>query len=302
MSQSFEDLGKRYRENVMPDYFNNPNLTSFDFGQKNISKIPLNPDLINKITRARFLACGLTQIPEGLDQYTNISMIDLTENFISSLPTDIFSKFTSLQSLSLADNKLHNFSVQLNQSLITLDLSYNSKLNIEDVWNLDLPNLEVLKLTHCSIKKLPEIKPKWISTVRTLHLDGNLLEELPPYMDEFEVIEEISLFGNKFSSIDTSLLPQQFKLVNLYFNYIDNWEVEEPLSTTTLNLNTNLFREFPLKVLDTLGLRVLMISHCSISGILNFSLPENLAAIDLSYNLIEGFGEEFVTCGVCCSC
>ena len=294
MSQSFEDLGKRYRENVMPDYFNNPNLTSFDFGQKNISNIPLNPDLVHKITRARFLACGLTQIPEGLDKYTNITMIDLTENYISALETNAFSKFTSLQSLTIADNKLKDFSVNLNPSLITLDLSYNPKLNIDDVWKLDLPNLEVLKLTHCSINKLPDYKPKWISTVRTLHLDGNLLEELPSYMDEFEVIEEISLFGNKFSTIDTALLPQQFKLVNLYFNYIRTWETDEPLATTTLNLNTNLFQSFPMKVLDTVGLRVLMMSHCNISGILDFALPDQLAALDLSFNSIEGFGEEFV--------
>ncbi|EAY01541.1 Leucine Rich Repeat family protein [Trichomonas vaginalis G3] len=278
-----------------PNVFLNPNLTGFDFAMKNIPLIPYCPDLLQKISRARFVNCGLLSIPPGLECYKCISIIDLTENLLQELDKDSFKPFENLQSLTLTANNFSEFKLNLPPMLITLDLSFNPNLNINDIWELDVPNLEVIKLSHCGIKALPEARPSWLQTVRTIHLDGNFLTDLAPYFDEFENLTELSLFGNCIKNLDTSLLPQQFKLLNLYFNYIEDWDGEEPLNTVTLNLNTNPFKSFPLKLLETVGLRALTLSHCDIDGELDFEFPEALAALDISFNNITSLGATFIS-------
>lgn len=295
MTQPTNENRLNYRENMDPDAFMNPNLSGFDFVLKNVPVIPYVADLLQKISRARFVNCGLTELPLGLENYTNISIIDLTENQLKDLTSDMFKPFSNLQSLNLTANNITDFKLDLPESIQTLDLSFNPSINVEDVWDLDLPNLEVIKITHCGIKILPERRPKWIATVRTIHLDGNFLTDLTPYFDEFENLEELSLFGNCIKTLDTSLLPQSFKLLNLYFNYIENWDGEEPLNTITLNLNTNHLKQFPIKLLDTVGLRALTLSHCELTGEINFIFPEALAALDISYNNITSLGPDFVS-------
>lgn len=294
MSQPINDNRMVFRENVDIGIFMNPNLSSFEFVNKNVKNIPFVPDLLQKISRARFADCGLTALPPGLENYVCIAQLDLTENNLTNLSREAFTIFENLQTLNLTACNLTKFSFVFKPSLSTLDLSFNPNLCLDDVWNLNLPNLDTIKLCHGEFKDLPKIKPSWIYTVRAIHLDGNNLTELPDYFDEFEKLEELSLFGNHFTKIRTKTLPPTLKALNLYFNDIEKWKPKEPLTCVSLSFNTNPLRKFPMKVLETNGLRALSVSHCEISGPLNFSLPEALSAIDISYNRISQLGPNFI--------
>lgn len=97
-------LGSTFLQPISPDYFNNPNISSFEFCARIVEKIPVSPVLVPKITRAMFPYCRLQKLPPGL-------------------------------------------------------CSYNLKLGINPLWTTPLASLEVLKLTHCSIKSLPGKPP-----------------------------------------------------------------------------------------------------------------------------------------------
>lgn len=294
-SVSNETENRKKLENASVEDFLNTKLSSFDFVAKSIPPIPLVQENIGKITRVRFQNCNLTEIPQGLENYIYISMLDLTENLISDLNPDAFKSFQNLQSLYLSSNRIVDVNINFPPSVTTLDLSYNKNLNFEKVWDINLPSLEVLRLTHCNIENLPDRLPKWSNTIRSLYLDGNLLEDVPEYISTFERLEEISLFGNKLKKFNKNAFKQKFKLINLYFNQIEEWEESEDVSAVTINLNTNLFSSFPYQIFTVNGLRALTLAYCDISGVIDIELPENLAALDLSHNAITSLGSKFIS-------
>ena len=277
-----------------PDVFANPNASAFDFYGKKVIEIPFNPAIFLKINRARFINCSLEQMPRGLDRYCVILTLDFTDNFISKVDKKSFSEFCCLENLILTSNCITNFKVDLKQSLKLLDLSYNKGLNVKDVWSLNCPHLEIIKITHCVISELPDSPPKWSSSIIQIFLDGNFLTDIPQYFSEFAKLEEISLFGNRIREIRFSG-EKPLKSLSLSCNYIESWELQNPLSVMNLNLSYNMFHEFPVHVLDTRSLRILSLSHCEISGCFDFSFPETISAFDISHNSITSLGANFIS-------
>lgn len=294
MTQPVNDNRAVFREEVQMSVFMNPNLSSFEIVNKIVKIIPYVPEILQKISRARFADCGLTQLPTGLDAYVCISQLDLVDNNLNNLPKDAFMRFDNLQTLNLTANNITKFNCNFKQSLTTLDLSFNPNINLDDIWNLNAPNLETLKLTHCDIKSLPKIKPTWLPTLRSLHLDGNCLSELPDYFDEFEKLEELSLFGNYFETFDPKNLPKSLKQLNLYMNNLKDWDFDDSFNCTSLSVQSNPLGKFPLKIFNISGLRGLSICYCDINGELNFELPDTLSALDIAFNNITKLGSKFI--------
>ena len=284
-------------EPVNPDYFSKNSLSAFELVGKKISKIPFNKENALNITKARFINCGLENLPPGLEEYSLIDSIDLTENLISRLSSNTFLRFECLHRLSLVANKLTNFKMQFPNSLRFLDLSYNKNLNIAHVWALKIPQLEEIRISHCGIKKLPQNPPSWSASVSVISLEGNFLEEIPEYFGNFENLTKLLLYGNRLKRVDFNSLPQQFNELSFYYNYIEDWNPPpgKNLSVKILELNNNFFREFPLKVLEVQKLSILKLQYCEISGKLDFPIPQTINALDLSHNSITELGESFIS-------
>ena len=103
-------------------------------------------------------------------------------------------------------------------------------------------------------------------------------------------------------SFEMISFPQSLRNMNIFFNYIKEWNASEPIKAMSVNLNHNLFRSFPVKILDSIEIRALTLSHCQIKGELNIVLPKNISNLDLSYNEIENLGDQFISSMTNISC
>lgn len=279
---------------VDEEMFWNSQLSSFDVFYKRVTDIPYNPDLVQNITRAKFVNCYLDRVPPGLSEYTYVTHLDLCENKIESLEWDSFSNFIQLQTLDLSSNMLKSLDIYLPDTLVTLDVSYNNGFDMKSIWNKNLPQLCILKATHCQIAQLPEETPAFSENLKSIFLDGNLLTEFPPALNNFSSLEEVSLFGNLLTSFDHNVTQQKFKSININFNKLENFDVGSGLTAQTVNLSSNLFSTFPTSALLITELRVLTLIKCGLQGVLDIELPPQFLGLDISHNKVTGFSDRFI--------
>lgn len=284
-----------FLEGLDNSIFDVPQMTSIEVYTKSVGKLALRDDLAIQITRARFVGCRLSGLPEGLAACKNIVTLDVTDNQIEVLPQNALATFTSLQTLDLTANLVRSVDFALPCTLESLVLSFNPELDLKSIWTRELPNLKQLKVTHCRIQRLPEEIPPWSRTLESLYLDGNHLIEIPAVLKHFSSLTELSLHGNKIEKIDNLNLPQPLKTLNLAFNELVEFGSGNHLNVNLLCVQANLFRTFPENVLNLEDLRTVLLSKCNIEGVIDVVLPSNVAGIDLAGNNIEGFSERFIS-------
>jgi len=177
----------------------------------------------------------LPTIPNSLFEHKTVAShlinLDLSNNFITSIPVDIGVTFPNLQGLSFRNNgitKLTKYIKNLS-TLVTLDLSKN---NIKDnpVEGIDgLPNLMHLNLSsnsistlppaiiHCKILQILDISYNSISvipdtfgetllTLVELNISHNEVEELPTSIGKLQHLKKLDVSHNKLQDLPVSLL------------------------------------------------------------------------------------------------
>ena len=283
-----------FLEGLSSSFFDVAQMTSIDVYSKNVGDLTLRDDLAVQIIRARFVGCRLSGLPNGLGACRNIVSLDLTENNIETLPNDALSPFLSLENLDLTANLIRSIDFEIPDTLQTLVLSFNPQLDVQSLWKKAMPNLKQLKLTHCKISDLPEEVPPWAATLELLALDGNELRRVPAVLKKFPALTDLSLHGNLIESVDGGDLPESLKTLNVAFNEIGEWGELKHENLALLILQSNLIRAFPEHVFGIEKLRTLLLSKCSIEGVIDVEVPESVAGIDLAWNNIEGFSERFI--------
>lgn len=150
-------------------------------GSFRLSDIPLNelPPELRRLRDLRELSvteCGLTVVPEWLDELTALEHVDISYNPIASLPP--LPSLTSLRMLGLSELALSEFPAALR----------------------GLPRLEVLTLAGTSITSLP----RWIGelrALRSLDLGATGLSELPRSFARLDRLTHLSLWEHKFQAV-----------------------------------------------------------------------------------------------------
>lgn len=100
---------QQYVQGVSTAYINEK---SIDFIQ--LSELSAQKD---QITQISIQFKGLTSIPDGLTQFKNLEVIDLSNNKISAVPTDFFKKFRKLKKVYLNKNSIPNDDIKRLQEL-----------------------------------------------------------------------------------------------------------------------------------------------------------------------------------------
>lgn len=101
---------QQYAQGVSTAYINEK---SIDFIQ--LSELSAQKD---QITQISIQFKGLTSIPDGLTQFKNLEVIDLSNNKISAVPTDFFKKFRKLKKVYLNKNSIPNDDIKRLQELL----------------------------------------------------------------------------------------------------------------------------------------------------------------------------------------
>lgn len=156
-------------------------LVELNLSDNNLDSIPPGLDTLADLKRVSFRHNNFTNI-EGFTTLSQIKMLDLNDNFITTIPADI-ANMESLEILDLSSNKISELPIEL----------------------LRLKNLKALNLSNNPLKQLPE----WIGQLtglEELNLQQTQLESLPESFVDLKVSSTIYLKKNPFKELPAGML------------------------------------------------------------------------------------------------
>lgn len=227
----------------------------------------------------------------GTNKYINIlellqcfgsSLIemDLSGNYIGKLKSTTFERFVNLEELSLKGAQLVFFDFQMIQQqkqLITLDISDNKLMNVE---NVELTgNLRFLSVFKASGNRLKsEMIQRLPSTIKHLDMSGSNLGRLTQKIfHRLKRLEELILRNINFAISTTDPFAQLDNLYLLDVSYNNLHEVDLAIFQSTLRK----LREF----------RAIECNFLNIAEVMQF-FGHNLWTLDLSGNIVGDVGLE----------
>lgn len=254
------------------------------------------------------------------DEEPKLSNLDLAENEMFVLPSDIFRNLVNLKTLNLSKNNIQEIPINVFnylESLIELDLSVNNLTNFSETIILKVANLEQLNLRKNQLSELdPSIKV--MTNLTWLDVSYNNLSVLTN--ESFKTLtklKHLDLSFNRISfiGVDTLIHLTQLTSLNLNNNHLVYLSSRElPTSITSLKVGYNMIRIVPnwLMNLQSLEIEYNQISEFNAEEIsftqiesLNFSgnkltdFPAvklvKLDTLDLSFNQISVLPETLKT-------
>eukprot|EP01129_Flabellula_baltica_P012011 TRINITY_DN5359_c0_g1_i1.p1 TRINITY_DN5359_c0_g1~~TRINITY_DN5359_c0_g1_i1.p1 ORF type:complete len:1884 (+),score=321.07 TRINITY_DN5359_c0_g1_i1:42-5654(+) len=267
---------------IPPLFFSMPSLHTLNLSNNFISAIPDTSDDFNSLTSLNLSNNSITSL-SSLRKLSALVELDVSFNYLESIPSDFFIRISSLRKLNLQNNKISEFpplAVRAS-NLLELDVSSNKLSNLGR--SFEIPNLKTLILNDNGINNFDCHLP---STLTKLNLENNNLVHIPPHC--FEKTKNIKLFSLSHNSLFS--IPESITLLE---------------SLSSLNLSKNEIQSIPasigflrkLKVLDLSynrdiselprsigGLRQLQRLYCKNTSITN--LPVTICLLE-NLNYIE---------------
>src|SRR5579859_6793947 len=124
--------------------------------------------------------CGLTMLPEALDQLAHLRFLDITGNKLSTLPAS-FASLIHLKKFAGDDNQLYELPEGLER----------------------LTQLEEIHLDRNRLTTLPESLSQ-LARLTTLSVYGNALTALPESLSQLSGLKAISIGHNRLSELPES--------------------------------------------------------------------------------------------------
>ncbi|XP_050094765.1 toll-like receptor Tollo [Anopheles aquasalis] len=258
-------------------------------------------------------AMNLEFHPESFRGLTELKRLDLADNNIWALPTDVFCPLFSLRHLNLTRNRLTDIS-QLgfsdwgngptapgkacNTGLEVLDLSHNDLLSLPDNGLSSLRSLSVLMLQDNLLTALADRSFVGLGSLRVLNMSSNKLVALPP--ETFQSpreLRQIYLQNNSLSVLAPGLLEglDRLEILDLSRNELTSeWinrdtfaglkrlVVLEISHNALTKIDRHVFRElYSLQILNLEANRIESIADNAFSDL------KNLVALTLSHNRLK---------------
>jgi hypothetical protein len=180
------------------------NCMGFCFTMKNAFYTPEN------VFCADLSSSVLNELPQNLEQLSQLVKLNLYNNKLTSLSDDI-TTLKHLVDLDLSSNKLTSLNPNISkvQYLHLLNLNKNELRTLpEDFGNLE--NLKVLYLRNNYLEQMPRSITR-LKNLKVLDLSLNQISSLPVEIANLENLEELILVGNKIPPSEqkkiTALLP-----------------------------------------------------------------------------------------------
>ena len=176
-------------------------LTELDLrGNEKIKEIP--PGACGKMKRLRRLymsGCGLTCLPEDLDQMVNLEKLNLRGNSLSHLCNGL-----------------------KNMTTLTVGILGNNPFeSLEEEFPFDtLVNIEYLHLACTNMKTLPGGIGQMVK-IKTIYLFGNKLECLPKEICNLPSDAQVVVFGNPLTSPPLDVCGSGMPSIKSYFQSLE---------------------------------------------------------------------------------
>lgn len=202
--------------------------------------------------------------------------IDFSGNFVGTINTTTFRKFTNLRQLSLSDTLLTGFNFDALKSLKQLkilNISNNKLKYINNSLLLTNYTLEKFFIAGNELENVPELLHYVSPSVDALDLSGNYLGKLnATTFERFTALNSLNLSNTMLSFTNENPFEP---LLDLQFLSISHNNLEH----TNFSIIAN-----TLKILSEFN-----VAHCHIKNVTDIvrGLGDPIAKLDLSYNEIE---------------
>ncbi|EDO64481.2 AGAP001002-PA [Anopheles gambiae str. PEST] len=270
---------------------------------KNSSRMPLdNPELFKYLRSVTWLDLregdgGSRNSKMLLHTLTQLTTLELTENELTTLPTELITDLPSLGSLTLYHNMLERIEQFADlPNLTSLDLTYNELDTLqEDVFD-KLPNLTQLFLNSNKLTSLPSGLLKRNTKLTVFRADnqrGSGLVLGDELFAGLTMLEDVSVSNCKLTTLSAGLFTVASKLTKL--NLSDNklQSLPENLLRHSSNLkelylqNNELMNKLPDTLLQSATqLRILNLGHNNLTTLSQYLLKSqhSLEELHLEYN------------------
>jgi len=185
--------------------------------------------VLRKLTHLSLQSCSISQIDDielFANLFPNLERLDLSENRLDSLPLILINSLKKLKILNLSKNKIRHLNLhssvlnlQLSNSLIELDLSYNGIETIdENIFEIISSQLEILNLRNNELSNEKQLEfLVHLSNLREFYLDYNRLEALNQLNFPLN-LKILSLKNNRLNQINFSLFTRLDPLEKLFLS------------------------------------------------------------------------------------
>ncbi|XP_063218771.1 leucine-rich repeat neuronal protein 3-like [Bacillus rossius redtenbacheri] len=186
--------------------------------------IQLNPNL--KVINLR--GNKITSVRDTICIYTNLRILDISQNKITTLGSQNFELHAELMILNISNNQITVLERKTFGGLIslrTLDISNNFLDNIEGSIFLELTNLEHLNLSKNHITVIGKGVFDNLKSLRTLQLDGNQLLDVPTHvLRNLQLLQVLALDDNLIEVVSEDSFPllRDLKVLTLESNVISD--------------------------------------------------------------------------------
>ncbi|XP_052898568.1 uncharacterized protein LOC128305242 [Anopheles moucheti] len=232
-------------------------------------------------------------------KFSNLLILDLSANLLSTIRRDHFSRLERLKLLQLSANQLHNLPSDIFNdlsSLVELDLHGNRLGELPLHLFRPLGKLRVLNLANNTIHDLPRNSFAGLGNLTELHLAHNRLYVVPfQVFKELRSLEVLDLSSNMLVSFldNFFLLNKQLRVLRLNGNIIEKISKNALYGLRrlqSLDLSGNKLVFIDRNAFDTLDeLRYLNVNQNQIYILPStvFSALRSLRSLDLSNNLMR---------------
>lgn len=181
-----------------------PTLRELKLAENNLEG-PLSPSLCD-LTALEILelqANELDSLPSGFERLTQLRTLNVTDNRLRSIPTEVFS--SALIELHASKNRLEGalFSTNSVTHLQELHVAQNSLTSLCEDDSIDLPALKVLNVSINRLTSLPAVSG-W-SNLITLLVGENKLTALPEGFTALQQLRTADFTGNDITQLDEKI-------------------------------------------------------------------------------------------------
>lgn len=260
---------------------------------------------------------------------SSVEILDLSDNFIGNLDSNVFERFTELKRLYLRGTMLIEFDANSYASLKNLKLLDVSRNNLKAIHNIDsFSKLENLFAAENGLENIREIIESAPKSLTYLDLSDGKMES--PNSTTFEhlirlqslILRNTSLTLTDFNPFDplgrlllldisqNNLANVDFDTLSNTFNFLKELSMADcqisdasqiirqlSVSLESLDLSRNNLAEFNLLTLEPFfNLRYINLSNCNLTGF-NTKILRNLqelSVLDLSHNNLHEIDLQWV--------
>ena len=217
----------------------------------------------------------ITKLEGTLGVYTNLEILDLSENKFRHLGKNQFASCQKLHQLNISNNflaSLHHKTFKGLQTVQNVDLSKNMLTTLVNQTFAPMETLVELRLTHNKINLIEDLAFAGLSRLRVLYLDHNLMSFIKPsWLEPLKNLRFLYLEDNIIASLPAFV-----------FRPLKALQILDLRNNSIHKVNQDSF--YGVREIDTLDL-----SKNGLHAVPNlaFSTLKNLRNLDMSANPIE---------------